>query len=234
MPSASTRVRASPTWTRSCRFLPPHFLLGTATGTRYCTPRWVLFLIRKSRISRPLPITIVISSTLSMHSNAPATPRAHFPRHGLGTGAPPRQFIPYPLTAYLPGLYGKGERFSHFYDASGKTGSIMSGVVWEHLLTVQKDPDAIAPLTRAGATMIVPNAEPLCRRANSTCPITGTWQPWVRNDHPMRAVVNQYWRQTWLTAGQRFPHPQRDWLLTLPESDITWHLMDASKVNINL
>ncbi len=142
-------------------------------------------------------------------------------------------FIPAALAASPPGLFGKGEQFNQFLDASGKFGSFMSGVVWEHFLTVPKDADAVAPLSRDGAAMFVSNAAPLCSRADSACPVSGVWQPWVRNDHPMRAIVNQYWRQAWVTAGKRFPHPQRDWLLALPESDIIWHLMDASAVDIN-
>ena len=47
-------------------------------------------------------------------------------------------------------------------------------------------------------------------------------------DHPLQAIVNQYWRQTWLTRGAPFPRPRRDWLLDLPDGDVTWHLMDAS------
>ena len=36
-------------------------------------------------------------------------------------------------------------------------------------------------------------------------------------DHPLQAIVNQYWRQTWLTRGAPFPRPRRDWLLDLPD-----------------
>jgi hypothetical protein len=40
-------------------------------------------------------------------------------------------------------------------------------------------------------------------------------------------VVNQPWRQTWLTAGRHFPDPQRDWLLPLELDELTWHLLDS-------
>ena len=44
---------------------------------------------------------------------------------------------------------------------------------------------------------------------------------------PKLACANQYWRQAWIVAGQRFPDPQRDWKLDAPENDINWRLMTA-------
>ena len=48
----------------------------------------------------------------------------------------------------------------------------------------------------------------------------------------MQTVVNQYWRQAWIVAGQRFPDPQRDWKLDVPASDVSWHLMDSVGIDI--
>ena len=48
----------------------------------------------------------------------------------------------------------------------------------------------------------------------------------------MHAAVNQYWRQRWLIAGQPFPQPQRDWLLPLPDQELTWHLMDKPSAKL--
>lgn len=39
--------------------------------------------------------------------------------------------------------------------------------------------------------------------------------------------VNQARRQRWLTAGQAFPDPKRDWLLTLKSADLKSHLLEA-------
>jgi hypothetical protein len=58
------------------------------------------------------------------------------------------------------------------------------------------------------------------------------WQPWVEAKHPLCAIVNQHWRQVWLTKGQPFPSPEHDWLLELPAKDVTWQLMDDLGANL--
>ena len=50
--------------------------------------------------------------------------------------------------------------------------------------------------------------------------------------HPLRHAVNQPWRQAWLTEGERFPDPQRDWLLPLDPDELTWHLLDDEIPNL--
>jgi hypothetical protein len=68
-------------------------------------------------------------------------------------------------------------------------------------------------------------------------PMSGYWQPAAPEqaesmEHPMRAIVNQHWRQAWMTKAQAFPHPERDWLLAVPVVDVTWYLIDPACVEI--
>ncbi|MDQ2820590.1 MAG: hypothetical protein M3Y65_09360 [Pseudomonadota bacterium] len=51
-------------------------------------------------------------------------------------------------------------------------------------------------------------------------------------EHLLQDAVNQYWRQAWLVAGQRFPDLKLDWMLDVSADDITWHLMDDAGINI--
>ena len=63
--------------------------------------------------------------------------------------------------------------------------------------------------------------------SHKECPATGTWQPWLPPGHPHEQAVNQAWRQRWLTAGQPFPDPKRDWMLPLDSAELKWHLLEA-------
>lgn len=138
------------------------------------------------------------------------------------------------LTAVPSRLYQQGEPFELFPLSSAEGWGYMKGVLWQHLLTIDHHLNEIQPRAAAGLTRTVarPVSLSYCK-ADAMCPITGTWQPWVHNEHPMVEIVNGHWRQKWLLAGQPFPHPQRDWLLELPASDVSWHLMDDAPVNIN-
>jgi hypothetical protein len=122
-----------------------------------------------------------------------------------------------------------GVAFRHFDvpDAAGK--SRYGGVTWEQCLTIRHNHGAVEPRAARGLLREVARPEPLlsCTCAQA-CPVSGVWQPWVAADHPLQGNVNQYWRQTWLTQGAPFPQPRRDWLLDLPDDEVTWHLMDAS------
>jgi len=131
-----------------------------------------------------------------------------------------------------PGLYGIDESFEHIPYPSGEGRGALPGVVWERWETLRHNHGAVEPLAAAGLTRTVAQAEVLLACAKATCPVGGIWQPWVHDDHPMHAIVNVHWRQVWLTAGQAFPHPERDWLLALPASAVTWYLMDGAGVDI--
>jgi len=126
-------------------------------------------------------------------------------------------------------LFRKGEEFRHFnvLDADGKVR--YGGVTWEHCLTIHHNHGAVEPRAARGLLREVARPEPLPSCAcGQACPVSGVWQPWVVADHPLQAIVNQYWRQTWLNRGAPFPRPRRDWLLDLPDDEVTWHLMDAA------
>lgn len=128
-----------------------------------------------------------------------------------------------------PGLYNKGEPFEVLYALApdGTRQKAIPNVNWEYLRTIPREPDAVAPQAVPVLVREVQPVQPPVRCANGQrCPVQGIWQPWVPDGHPLQSIVNQPWRQTWLSAGQVFPEPQRDWLLELPASDVTWHLME--------
>ena len=134
----------------------------------------------------------------------------------------------------MPGLYEPNEAFERTR-ATG-AGPVRAGAEaaqWQYFRTVHNPSDTVRPLAPAGMTVVRPRPLPLlARSSDQRCPRTGTWQPWVAETHPLSAIVNQPWRQAWVTKGQDFPVPERDWFLKLPAADITWHLMDDSPVDI--
>jgi len=131
------------------------------------------------------------------------------------------------LAGIAPGLYGKGKAFEQ-PRFPGKTGSnAIYGIVWQRVLTVRNDGGAVAPRTAARLSRQVIVPEPrLVQDGNKTCSRTGTWQPWLASGHPLEQSVNQAWRQRWLTNGQSFPDPKRDWMLPLDSADVKWHLLE--------
>jgi uncharacterized protein len=153
-----------------------------------------------------------------LHSDAPTAPFSAYwqPAAGQGLTEPAR-------------LFGEDEAFRHFnvLDADGK--SRYGPVTWEQCLTIRYNHGAVEPRAARGLLREVARPEPLLSCAcDLVCPVSGVWQPWVAADHPLQAIVNQYWRQAWLNQGAPFPRPRRDWLLDLPDDEVTWHLMDAS------
>jgi hypothetical protein len=130
-----------------------------------------------------------------------------------------------------PGLYRRGEEFPRFMSKRGP--GRISDVVWRRWDTIRHDPHAVEPLAPANRVRTVTRPQPLISCApESSCPVRGTWQPWVHTDHPQSSAVNQYWRQAWLVEGDSFPHPERDWLLPISVTDVSWHLMDAEDVSL--
>lgn len=148
----------------------------------------------------------------------------------------PRETLPVReyLSTIPPALYQVGEAFDQpRYPTNTGRGTI-PGVVWERLITVHHNDGAVEPRAAAGLMREVPAlTPPRSCAADQVCPITGTWQPWLPSEHPLRHAVNQPWRQAWITAGQRFPHPQHDWLLPLDVSDLAWHLLDDAIPELN-
>ncbi|TWI60944.1 TPR repeat protein [Pseudoduganella lurida] len=138
------------------------------------------------------------------------------------------------VAAIAPGLYEKGEPFQIIYSDEGVRPLPLESLVWKHWLTIDHDYPAVRIHAADGLTRMVPHAEPLMQCAAETkCPATGIWQPWIDPEHPLHAIINQHWRQSWITEGQRFPDPKQAWLLDLPANLVTWHLMDADGVDIN-
>jgi len=132
------------------------------------------------------------------------------------------------LARITPGLYGKGEAFEQPRIPDGMGSKTIAGIVWQRVLTMRNEGGAVAPRTAPRLSRQVAHLVPPVECAgNKTCPITGTWQPWLAPGHPLEYEVNQAWRQRWLTAGQAFPDPKRDWLLSLESSELKWHLIEA-------
>ncbi|NHQ91479.1 tetratricopeptide repeat protein [Janthinobacterium lividum] len=152
------------------------------------------------------------------HSDAPAAPFAAYWQPVQGQG----------VTAEAQ-LFQQDEPFRHFSVLDADGDSRYGGVSWEQCLTIRHDHGAVQPRVAHGLLREVARPQPwLSCACGQACPVSGVWQPWVSPDHPLQAIVNQYWRQSWLTQGAPFPRPRRDWLLDLRDDDVTWHLMDAS------
>ena len=132
------------------------------------------------------------------------------------------------LSKFGPGLYASGEPFDRLAPLINLSRSEASAIVWERWITTRKNNDVIELFAADDA---VRDIERVVYRKDGvkalTSPATGTWQPWVRDDHPLAPLVNQFWRQAWVRKGQAFPDPSKDWLLELPASDLEWHLMEA-------
>jgi hypothetical protein len=134
------------------------------------------------------------------------------------------------LATIPPGLYSRGEPFEQPRYPSGTGKGTIAGIVWQRVLTVHNNGGMVAPRTALRLSRQVPRlALPMECSGNKVCPITGTWQPWLAPGHPLEQEVNQAWRQRWLTAGQSFPVPKRDWMLPLDSAELKWHLLEADK-----
>jgi hypothetical protein len=134
------------------------------------------------------------------------------------------------LETIVPALYRPGEAFvaPRYPDGAGR--GAIHGIVWERLITVHHNHGAVVPRAVAGLMREVAAPEPhRSATAAQACPATGSWQPWLPIEHPLRHAVNQPWRQAWVTAGGRFPDPGKDWLLPLNAGELTWYLLDPEK-----
>lgn len=130
----------------------------------------------------------------------------------------------------LPGLYASGEPFDRLTPLINLSKSEASAIVWERWITVRKNDDVIELFAADDAVRDIQRA--VYRKdgiKGRTSPATGTWQPWVRDDHPLAPLVNQFWRQAWVRKGHVFPDPAKDWLLELPASELEWHLMETEE-----
>ena len=132
------------------------------------------------------------------------------------------------LATIAPGLYGKGEAFEQPRVPNGAAWKVVPGVLWQRVITVRNDAGMVAPRTALRLSRQVARLQPQVQcDGNKTCQRTGTWQPWLAPGHPLEQEVNQAWRQRWLSAGQAFPDPKRDWMLPLDSAELKWHLLEA-------
>jgi len=169
-----------------------------------------------------------LESTYRLKATAESSAAAHAPFAGYWrpTAHNQPQHIRAQLEKVPPGLYQRAEAFALFQDAHSDSRQFIPDVIWEYFLTIRHDHGAVAPHAPPALIRDLPRSEPFVSCAAGTvCPTSGVWQPWLPDDHPLRASVNQHWRQAWLSAGQEFPQPTRDWLLALDKRDLTWHLM---------
>ncbi|MCG2583664.1 tetratricopeptide repeat protein [Massilia sp. TS11] len=135
------------------------------------------------------------------------------------------------LAAIPPGLYSKGERFEvpQRFDETLRTWISPKGLAWKRVLTVRNNGGAAEPRTAMNLSTTLARPEPYVDCLGSKpCKQTGVWQPWVPPGHALEQAINQPWRQAWLTAGQPFPDPKRDWMLPIDSSELQWHLMEAA------
>lgn len=132
------------------------------------------------------------------------------------------------LKSIPPGLYGKGEAFELQHDPRANAAKPLRGILWQRVLTVHNNGGAVEPRTAMRLSRQVTRPEPQRQcESHEACPVTGTWQPWLPPGHLYEQSVNQAWRQRWLTAGQPFPDPKRDWMLPLGAGELKWHLMET-------
>jgi uncharacterized protein len=133
------------------------------------------------------------------------------------------------LAGILPSRYQPGEAFDIPRYPHGMASRTIQGLVWQRFLTVRHNHGAIEPLAATGMAREAVRAEPhrSCD-ARTPCPATGTWQPWLPLEHPLRHAVNQSWRQAWVTAGQAFPALHNDGYLQLDPEDLKWHFLDSA------
>jgi hypothetical protein len=138
--------------------------------------------------------------------------------------------------ANLPGpaLYQIGELFEQLDTMRrGQADDDASNLQWRNWRTVRHDQGTIsAPVVTNRTRPITPPAKTTACDGSGRCMVTGTWQPWIHAEHTAQVTVNQYWRQTWLVEGQRFPDPKLEWMLDIAGADITWHLMDSTGVDL--
>jgi hypothetical protein len=132
-----------------------------------------------------------------------------------------------------PGLYQPGEAFDLPRYPQGMGIRAIPELTWQRFLTVRHDHGVVNPVAATDMTREVIRTQPH-RSCNAlkTCPVTGTWQPWLSTEHPLHQVVNQPWRQAWVVAEQSFPQFVDGSYLPFDPDELTWHLMDSIAPNL--
>jgi len=177
----------------------------------------------------------VVPPPFALHNTKTITTAPHAPKEGYWRplGANREPVLDAAGKPIPPGLYKQGELFVQFAIPDSKPAKLID-VSWEYWITTWGDREAVEPRAPMDLIRVVPRPLPLLSSdADAICPRTGTWQPWVPADHPLAQLINQHWRQAWVIAGQPFPQPKTDWWIDLPNTKISWHLMDDAPVDIN-
>lgn len=206
-------------------------LINAASGVSHpppAPPASSAYSERKARFHLDAEFLLTSSGAMTAETTAPF---GGYWQPAAGDHSEPQRGA---LLATPPALYQPGELFDRVH-AQGMDGShaTVSNLTWIHFRTVRNDAGAVVPPVVRGRTReTAPLSTASVCRAEDRCPVSGTWQPWMHADHPMQTAVNQYWRQAWIVAGQRFPDPQQDWQLDVPAADISWHLMDRVGIDI--
>ncbi|MGI4718673.1 MAG: tetratricopeptide repeat protein [Janthinobacterium lividum] len=132
------------------------------------------------------------------------------------------------LAGMPPGLYQLGEAFDLPRYPQEMGSRAIQGLVWQHFLTIRHNHGAVEPLAAAGmARQVVPVEAQRACDARTPCPATGTWQPWLPLEHPLRHAVNQPWRQAWVRTGEAFPDLHNDDHLQIDPDVLKWYLLDS-------
>jgi len=132
------------------------------------------------------------------------------------------------LAGIPPGLYRSGETFDLRRYPQEMGGRAIQGLVWQHFLTIRHNHGAVEPLAAAGmAREVVPVEAHRACDARTPCPQTGTWQPWLPLEHPLRHAINQPWRQAWVTTGEAFPDLHNVDHLQIDPDVLKWYLLDT-------
>lgn len=132
------------------------------------------------------------------------------------------------LAGIPPGLYRPGETFDLPRYPQEMGSRAIQGLVWQHFLTICHNHGAVEPLAAAGmAREVVPVEAHRACDARTPCPSTGTWQPWLPVEHPLRHAINQPWRQAWVAVGEAFPELHNDDHLQIDPDVLKWYLLDS-------
>lgn len=132
------------------------------------------------------------------------------------------------LAGILPGLYRPGEAFDLPRYPQEMGSRAIQGLVWQHFLTIRHNHAVVEPLAVAGmAREVVPVETHRACDARTPCPSTGTWQPWLPLEHPLRHAINHPWRQAWVTVGEAFPDLHNDDYLQIDPDVLKWYLLDS-------
>ncbi|WP_211466144.1 tetratricopeptide repeat protein, partial [Collimonas silvisoli] len=127
----------------------------------------------------------------------------------------------------VPQQYARGEPFADL--RAGLTQND-GRIMWHYVGLPQQVPPRALPAQLLGGLWRVAQANPaamtLCNGAEP-CPHSGVWQPTLAAEHPLKSLVNWRWRQAAVVQGQRFPEPDKDWLVDVASDMVTWQLVEA-------